>query len=56
MSFKTSAVAETDASEGGMFVQFVPMAPNPVMGELMVCIADVQVQNIDMSVQDEFQG
>lgn len=56
LAFKTSAVAETDAGGDGMSVLFVPMAPNPVMGGFMVCVADDQVQDIDMTVQEAFQA
>ena len=56
LAFKTSAVAESEAGEEGMSVLFVPMAPNPVMGGFMVCVATEQVRNIDMTVQEAFQA
>jgi len=56
LAFKTSAVDGADPGEEGMSVLFVPMAPNPVMGGFMVCVADDQVQDIDMTVQEAFQA
>jgi uncharacterized membrane protein len=59
LAFQTASVPDATPPGGdqeGMVVLFVPLAPNPVMGGFMVCVADEQVSEIDMTVEEAFRA
>ena len=56
LAFVTSELPADVGAGENMHVCFVPLAPNPVMGGFMVCVAEENIYDIDLTVQQAFQA
>ena len=56
LAFITAELPADVGAGENMHVCFVPLAPNPVMGGFMVCVADEDIHDIDLTVQEAFQA
>ena len=56
LAFLTSEVRPGTVGEEKMLVLFVPLAPNPVMGGFMVFMPEDRVRDVDLTVEQAFQG
>lgn len=56
LAFITAELPAHVGAGEDMHVCFVPLAPNPVMGGFMVCVAEENIYDIDLTVQEAFQA